>query len=93
MPSPRNAIPYVSTICIFLPCMEQVHRLITILKTHKFKDIRTFECLFRPADVKRMESTQETISTIKKMRINIIFLKEICYNKNDELRFMSIPVI
>jgi hypothetical protein len=64
MPSPWNAIPHVSIIykhdgmgriCIFLPCMEQVHRSIAVLKTHGFKDIRTFECLLRPADVKRTE--------------------------------------
>jgi tRNA A58 N-methylase Trm61 len=95
MPSPWNAIPHVSIIykhdgmgriCIFLPCMEQVHRSIAVLKTHGFKDIRTFECLLRPADIGDTLTIdfRDRISTIKKMSINIISLKGVCYNKNDE---------
>jgi hypothetical protein len=64
MPSPGEAIPHlprtykyegIGRFCTFLPCVEQVGKCIVTLESYGFRDIRTFECLLRPTEVKRVE--------------------------------------
>ena len=64
MPSPWEAIPHVpmtykyggiGRFCTFLPCIEQVHKCTVALESYGFRDIKTFECLLRPTDVKLIE--------------------------------------
>ncbi|KAH6596310.1 hypothetical protein BASA61_003543 [Batrachochytrium salamandrivorans] len=64
LPSPWEALEHakltcdprrVFRICCFSPCMEQVQRTCLELHRLKFQEIRMFECLVRPYDMRQAE--------------------------------------
>eukprot|EP01137_Pigoraptor_chileana_P034923 Opistho-2@28184 len=62
LPSPWEAAHWArkalkstgARLCSFSPCIEQVSRMCDALRTEGFTDIRTFECILRPFNVKRL---------------------------------------
>ncbi|KAI9033279.1 tRNA methyltransferase complex GCD14 subunit-domain-containing protein [Hyaloraphidium curvatum] len=63
LPAPWEAIPHavgtlktsgVGRMCCFSPCIEQVQRTCAALHQNGFRELRLFECLLRPHEVRAL---------------------------------------
>ncbi|KAJ3171826.1 tRNA (adenine(58)-N(1))-methyltransferase catalytic subunit trmt61a [Irineochytrium annulatum] len=77
LPSPWEAVPSakaamkagrVGRLCSFVPCVEQVQKSTAALMKHGFFDIRLFEVLIRPHEVKSIQLRALDASTAKPKR-------------------------